>query len=312
MRKILSIDGGGIKGVFPAAFLATIEERTERPIAGYFDLIAGTSTGGIIALGLGLGFSAAEVLAFYEALGPEVFRGSRLLRFVRWLTSGIYDSGPLRAALEGQFGERRLGESKTRLVIPSLNLLTGEVHIWKTAHHPRFELDYREPAVEAALATAAAPTSFPVHRGARGLPLIDGGLWANNPVGVAVVEAVGVLGWQAEEVRVLSLGCTTQALDVRPRRRFWRGAGYWLLRGTEVFMAGQSSGSLGTAQSLLGRERIIRINPPVARGRYSLDDVAGIPELKGLGHAEARKALPELRSVFFEQSAEAFEPYHRL
>ena len=76
MNKILGIDGGGIKGVFPASFLAQIEQSVGRNVADFFDLIVGTSTGGIIALGLGMGFSARAMLAFYMELGPSVFRGS--------------------------------------------------------------------------------------------------------------------------------------------------------------------------------------------------------------------------------------------
>ena len=74
MNRILTIDGGGIKGVFPAAFLATVEDAIECNVADYFDLIVGTSTGGIIALGLGLGLSAKELLAFYEEHGPTIFK----------------------------------------------------------------------------------------------------------------------------------------------------------------------------------------------------------------------------------------------
>src|SRR5579862_8970222 len=76
MRRVLTIDGGGIKGVFPASFLATVEDSVGAKAGDYFDLIVGTSTGGIIALGLGLGFSATDLLAFYESLGPRVFSKS--------------------------------------------------------------------------------------------------------------------------------------------------------------------------------------------------------------------------------------------
>lgn len=82
-RRILCIDGGGIKGVFPASFLATVEDTIEDQIADYFDLIAGTSTGGIIALGLGLGMSARDILRFYEDEGPKIFGGSRLFKGIR-------------------------------------------------------------------------------------------------------------------------------------------------------------------------------------------------------------------------------------
>src|ERR1700693_1007891 len=71
--RILSLDGGGIRGVFPAAFLARLEEHLEHPMGRYFDLIAGTSTGGIIAIGLGLGLSAKDILRLYEDKGPAIF-----------------------------------------------------------------------------------------------------------------------------------------------------------------------------------------------------------------------------------------------
>src|SRR5438034_3754911 len=114
MKRILAIDGGGIKGVFPASFLSVIEDSIGDNVADYFDLIVGTSTGGIIALGLGLGFSSAKILEFYEELGPAIFKGHHLIRWIRHIGVAKYSPKPLREALEQQFGARRLGESKTR------------------------------------------------------------------------------------------------------------------------------------------------------------------------------------------------------
>ncbi len=313
MRTILAIDGGGIKGVLPAAFLATLEDALGKPIVRYFDLIAGTSTGGSIALGLGLGVSPAEIVRFYVERGPLVFPGNRLLRGFRQLAVAKYQQGPLRHALTATFGERRLGESVTRLLIPSLNLETGEVHIYKTAHHPKLEYDYKVPAVEVALATAAAPTYFPTHRSAEGIPLIDGGMWANNPVGVAVVEAIGMLGWPREDLRVLSIGCTSQPLGIGSARWWPAGLSYWGLRVADVFMTAQSHGALGIAYTLLGgHEHLIRISPHVGRGRFSLDNVREVPSLQGLAASEARKALPQLRPQFFTTPADPFVPSRRL
>src|SRR5262245_37057247 len=103
MKRILSLDGGGIKGVFPASFLAELEQNLDRPIGDYFDLIVGTSTGGIIALGLGLGLSAKEVLSFYEDHGPRIFAGRRWWRAVRRLGAAKYDRAPLDAAVREVF-----------------------------------------------------------------------------------------------------------------------------------------------------------------------------------------------------------------
>jgi len=310
MRRILSIDCGGIKGIVPAAFLAQLEEALGESITNYFDLVAGTSTGGIIALGLGMGLSAADILHFYEQLGPAVFAGSRLGRGLRRIGFAKYDSLPLRRVLEAKFGERTLGESCVRLVIPSLNLETGEVHIYKTAHHSRFEVDYKERVVEVALATAAAPTYFPTHRSAKGIPFIDGGMWANNPTGLAVVEAIGVLNWPRDEIRVLSLGCVTEPLHIGLARSLPLGLGYWATKVTDVFMAAQSSSSLGTASVLIGHEQVMRISPSLGRGQFHLDSIKEIPSLRGLGASEARKALPQVRKLFCQTHVEPFVPFN--
>jgi hypothetical protein len=309
VKRILSLDGGGIKGAFHVAFLAAIEERLPHPVAAYFDLIAGTSTGGIIALGLGLGFTARQMVELYEKLGATVFP-SRRFRVIHDLFWAKYRPEPLRRAMESAFGDRVLGESRARLVIPSLSLETGKVHVYKTAHHPLFEMDYQESAVRVALATAAAPTYFPPHRSSSGIPLADGGLWANNPVGMAVVEAIGVLEWERANLRVLSLGCPTAPVDVGVAR--WRGKGelYWARRLADVFMSGQSFGSLGTAQLLAGHDNVHRVCSPAPAGRFGLDSISEIDSLKGLGSAHAREALPALRAAFFSEPAEPFEPYH--
>lgn len=313
MRRVLCIDGGGIKGALPAAFLSVIEEQLGAPIASRFDLIVGTSTGGIIALGLGLGLSADEIVQFYRKLGPAVFSGQRFARIFSSMVAPRYRAAPLRDALVSVFGERRLGESRARLVVPSFNLETGKVHVYKTAHHPRFERDFRETVVDVALATAAAPTYFPTHRNASGIPLVDGGVWANNPVAVGIVEAVGVLGWRPDELLVLSLGCSEPPFDAGSVRRGPKGWAQWARILVDVFMAGQSSGALGLAHVLVGHERVVRIAPSVPPGRFGLDNVREIESLCGLGASCAREALPTLRSAgFLDAAAENFTPLHRL
>src|SRR2546421_5134674 len=98
-RRILSIDGGGIKGVFPAAFLTDIEETLPEPLHSYFDLIVGTSTGGIIALSLGLGFKASKILAFYQKYGPQIFGGSRFVLALKQVLWRKYSHEHLSRAL---------------------------------------------------------------------------------------------------------------------------------------------------------------------------------------------------------------------
>jgi len=309
IRRVLSIDGGGVKGVFPASFLATLEDSVGGSIADYFDLIVGTSTGGIIALGLGLGLRAQDLLAFYENWGPLIFGGPRHWRLLRSLFRAKYSSDPLRRAAESVFGNRLLGESRKRLVVPSFNVETGEVHIWKTAHDRRLERDYKCRAVEVALSTAAAPTYFPTYQSSSGTPLVDGGMWANNPLMVAMVEAVGVLGWPRDSLRVLSLGCTTAPFEVK-----WARSGMlpWAFKIVDVFMTAQATSAYGMSQHLVpDRRDIVRISPTVAKNRFALDRAGDIRALRGLGDFEARKALPLLRSAFLSGGpAEEFVPIH--
>lgn len=320
MRRILTIDGGGIRGTFPAAFLANLEEDLEKPIGRYFDLISGTSTGGIIAIGLGFGMRAAEILKFYEEQGPTIFGQSKtgltakLARKYRWarrLWGPKYSSVPLKNALVDVFGERLLGESLTRLVIPAWHAETQKVYIFKTAHHSRLTTDYKALAVDVAMGTAAAPTYFEQYITANDVGLVDGGLWANNPIGISVVEAIGVLGWRAEDLKVLSVGCLEDIKVVRPAS----GLASYAPGVAGHFMAGQSEGSLGIAHILTGdpheRRSIYRISQPVPDGFYKLDDTKQISSMKSRAFAEARDQKPKLEPVFFGKPAEEFLPEHR-
>lgn len=157
--RVLALDGGGIKGTFSASVLADFEEAVGEPLVNYFDLIAGTSTGGIIALGLGLGLTANEIVNFYETHGPAIFARPR--GTVGGLLGAKYDAEPLREALQDVFGDRLLGEANTRLVVPATNLDTGDVHVFKTAHHARFERDYQARAVDGRDGDRGRPDLFP-------------------------------------------------------------------------------------------------------------------------------------------------------
>lgn len=307
--KILSIDGGGIKGAFPASFLASLESMTERPIGEYFDLIAGTSTGGIIALGLGMGISAKALADFYKEEGPTIFpRRGPLGRF-HWLPKpSKWDTAPLKSALEKRMGDRKLGHSQRRLVIPSFNATTGRIHIYKTGHHERLRTDYKELAVSVALATSAAPIYFQAHRCSNDITAIDGGIWANNPMGIAVVEAISMLGVPPEDIRILSLSCTHTPSDLMPGSG--PGVWFWAPRAIDAAMRGQSFGALGTAQHLIGHKNVTRIDPEVPPGKYSLDNARTVADLCGIGASEARQHSPTLMREFFDEPAPDFKPHY--
>lgn len=141
--QILSLDGGGIKGLFSAAVLAKVEEDLGVNVAEHFDLITGTSTGGIIALGLGLGLRPREIVQFYVSEGPSIFRKKRRITSLCSLWRQKYPQEPLKTALQRCFGDKRLADSQKRLVIPSYNLDKDEVYLFKNpaprSAHPRLE-----------------------------------------------------------------------------------------------------------------------------------------------------------------------------
>ena len=319
-RRVLSIDGGGLKGAMPAAFLAQVEDTTGERIVGHFDLVVGTSTGGIIALGIGLGLPCGRILDFYGEKGPAVFgqSGGRLrsaaTRAWRWtkrLVASKHAAEPLRRALAEVFGDRLLGESETRLVIPAWNSQQRRPYLFKTAHRPRFETDHRVAAVDVAMATASAPTYLPAHRLGGGLELVDGGLWANNPAMVAAVEATAVLGWPPETVSLLSLGCTDERLVV-PERMGLVGAAR---TGAGMMLQGQSFAADAAARVLLGggggeRDPVLRVNVTVDRGFAKLDGAERLAQLAELGRDEARQAMPRLRRQFLDCPRPAFTPCH--
>lgn len=303
-RRILTLDGGGIKGVFAASFLATLEDQVDAPIGKYFDLVSGTSTGGIIALALGLGLPARNILEMYREWGTAVFDGENMWGRLRHFFRRKYNPLSLQNALQKVFGDHTLGDSRLRLVIPSFNLQTGTVHIYKTFHHPRLTTDYREKMTTVALATSAAPTYFPPHRSSSGITLIDGGMWANNPVAVAIVEAIGVLGWERKTLRILSLGCTREIVDVSGGSSSWSGKFYWATKVADLFLAGQSSGALGMAEWLVGGSNLCRINETVPGGAFSLDGAQRITDLQGLGAYSARFHAPRICPEFLSAPAE--------
>ncbi len=321
-RRILCIDGGGILGTFPAAFLAGLEEHLEcRPIGSYFDLIAGTSTGGIIALGLGMGLRASELLDLYEKRGPEIFGQGRgaiadfifdKLRCGRWLMMNKHNSRPLRTVLEDTLGSKHIGDARTRLLIPAWNPVARSVYIYKTAHHARLRNDYKSLAVDAALATAAAPTYFRHHITEHAVGLTDGGTWANNPIALAAVEAITLLSWPRESLHILSIGCLEETYTV-PK---WAGIGSLGTKAIKLFMDGQSHSAMGIAKLLTGHEHertaIHRINHTVPYNAYNMDDTRVIQDLKGLGFSMARDRQPVLDPVFFGSPAETFVPVYAL
>ncbi|MEO4048029.1 patatin-like phospholipase family protein [Pseudomonas sp. CAU 1711] len=212
MKKILSIDGGGIRGIIPALVLAEIERKTGRPIAELFDLIIGTSTGGLLALGFGkrsqaggAQYSARELSELYEKRGAEIFSRSLWRRMPGYnITDEKYSHEGLETVLEEYFGDDRLGQLSPNIVVTAYDLHQRDplfLKSWNTAHR-----DIR--VRDAARATSAAPTYFeplPLQVCENDCALVDGGVFINNPAVSGYAEARRLFP-EEEAFFVLSLG----------------------------------------------------------------------------------------------------------
>jgi uncharacterized protein len=222
--KILSIDGGGIKGLYSSRILEHFEERFDCRISDYFDLICGTSTGGLIALGLSLNIPVALVSNLYYRRGKKIFpqQNEFLSLFRQIFLRGKYDNSELRKALEEMFGEKTLADSHCLLCIPAFSLTDVRPFIFKYDHtEGSLCRDRKTKYVDIALATSAAPTYLPIVTidTYDQKQFIDGGIYANNPTLVGVVEALKYFvgdGKKFQKLMVMSIG----SLEPNPGRRF--------------------------------------------------------------------------------------------
>lgn len=225
---VLALSGGGYRGLYTATILAELEVAMGRPIAYHFDLICGTSAGGLLALGLAAEIPAVELKALFEKQGNRIFGRRSLARrlFGFWLTAKHNSTG-LQAVLTERFGDMTVGDLKHRVLIPAVNYTTGRGQFFKTPHHPTFELDHRMRLVDVALATAAAPVYFPLARNERGV-FADGGLVGNAPGLFGLHEARTFLApTKNVRVRVLSVGTMTIGATLRGAAGLDRGFGKW-------------------------------------------------------------------------------------
>lgn len=194
--KILSIDGGGIKGLYSAKVLSVFEETYNTLCSNHFDLICGTSTGGIIALAITLKIPMNEVVNFYQTYGPAIFSQKKkkwpiydfILSIKQALFSSKYSHDQLKKALLETFGGHTIGDSQNLLCIPAYNMTVAGPRIFKR-DYGTLNQDNKTKYVDIALATTAAPTYFPIVE-IDDIMYADGGLYANNPTLIGLCEAL--------------------------------------------------------------------------------------------------------------------------
>ncbi len=274
--KILSIDGGGFRGAYSAHILKRIEEEFNINWKNDFNIIAGTSTGSIIAAGLAFGLSAKELFDFYKKHGKDIFKKRFLCR--TGLFASQYHQRNLKKILDHVFGDTRLKDIKVPLIIPATDIGNGCVHVFKSAYHDEFVRDPNVKVADAVLASCSAPTYFDPHLVDGKYLLCDGGLWANNPAVVAMIDAQKRLGIKLEDLLILSIGTGIgkqyYSPQNNPKKSFfgWGFITKWERnKFIDMILNLQAENSTNMLKLLLQDGQLLRINFEADR-KLSLDD----------------------------------------
>lgn len=268
--RILSLSGGGFLGLYTARVLAELEERAGEPLGRRFDLIAGTSIGGILALALAFEVPMRAVLDVFTRRGTDIFSPralpggamTRLLDLSRSVLGPKYTGTALRDALTEHLGQRRMRDAKHAVVVPAVNVTQSTTKIFKTPHAPLSRGDETVRAIDVAMATSAAPAYFPAVQIGRAL-YADGGLFAVAPDQVALHEAGHFMGVDPSGVRMLSVGTGIAGYQPSGGVHAEEGAVGWLSDGRLILtlLSVQQQHVQAMMEDLLG-ERYLRIDAP--------------------------------------------------
>ncbi|MEW6707460.1 MAG: CBASS cGAMP-activated phospholipase [Pseudomonadota bacterium] len=239
--RILSLSGGGFLGLYSAVVLEGLERRAGMPLGRCFDLIGGTSIGGVLALALAFELPMSRLVQLFVAHGPTVFsdramptgRVGRLIDLSRSVLGPKYSGAALREALAAELQERTLADALHPCVIPAVDVETCITKVFKTPHAQASEGDGWLRAVDVAMAACAAPAYFPSVRIGTHL-YADGGLFAVAPDQVALHEAEHFMGVPPERMRMLSVGTATARYRPSEGVREDAGAVSWLSEGRLV------------------------------------------------------------------------------
>ncbi len=290
---ILALDGGGTRGIYTAQLLAKIEQAFQRRIKTCFDLIAGTSTGSIIAGAAVSDIPMADIVRLFENKAPHIFR-RRWYRLPLFLSK--YPSAQLSQIIAAHLPATALGEISMPLMITCSEIAKSDIHIFRSNYGSRdSEMAPTSKKVclrDAILASCAAPTFF-APKSVDNFLLADGGLWANNPSTVAFTEALSVFGKGAQEIRMLSIGTGHSTNMYRQRRGWGFITGWGGAKLTSYVMTLQSQASANMAKLLL-KQNYLRLNPEI--DFWELDTLVQLDTLKSLAERDFGENTAEIEA----------------
>jgi predicted acylesterase/phospholipase RssA len=310
--RLLSLSGGGCLGYYTACVLRALEERANAPLIRRFDMLAGTSIGGILALALAAGVSASGMEESFRRHGAEVFSGRAkahgwmegLNDLLRALVTPKYSAAKLRANLSPLLGETRLGDLQVPVMVTAIDVTDGSARLFSSSEQA--DRDFK--AIDVAMATAAMPGFYPLARVGGGL-YADGGLYANAPDLLALSQCEHGLGVAPGRIEMVSVGTASTRFALAHPRRRPMGALDWLMRERMVRLA--ISAQQSAAQTLMRRilgSRYLRID---AAQTAAEQDILGLdvatPDAQAILArlaTESLKALdgnPLLRSILADE-----------
>jgi len=270
--KILSLDGGGIRGIYTAHILKRIQEELKINLREYFDLIGGTSTGAILATSIATDYPIKKVIELYKIKGKYIFNKKQipLLKKLSGLISSKYSSNNLNKELfnifENMTFEKLYNEKKVNLLLFSTDIINGIPFVFKTPYNNNYIRDRKILLKDAILASTAAPYYFKPYKleinGSKYL-LADGGLWCNNPSICLIAEAKKYFNKSLDKIRVLSIGTIDSKNYFSFEDKLLRNLGgliFWNKKIVDIPLSLQSHNSFQCTDFLMDENSYLRIN----------------------------------------------------
>lgn len=271
--RILSIDGGGLRGIVPLLILKEIENQTGKKIHELFDLITGTSTGGIIACGLTCtkdgktpGLNIDKLIELYTTKGEVIFPWKRNIfqrigKSLNSLFNPKFSADGLEGLLNEYFGDLKMSDTLKPIIVTSYDIKNNEVVMFKSRLSG--EIGFNAKLKEACRATSAAPTylpSYPLAFSGKGRVLIDGGVYINNPSMGAISDALkSVKGLKLSDIEVLSLGTGTHPADLGMKNTPSWGVVNWAQPITNIMMQASSNSTVYECEQIIKKHLRIQI-----------------------------------------------------